>query len=83
MKILTGNTYPIKDQIKAKCGKWDPIQKGWRVPEEHYDALKALIKEDSFKPTGQLWEECECCGQEPIWMPYMVCESCARRGRRK
>jgi hypothetical protein len=26
--------------------------------------------------TGQLWEECECCGREPIYMPHMVCVAC-------
>lgn len=25
---------------------------------------------------GQLWEECERCGQEPSYMPLMLCEGC-------
>ena len=26
--------------------------------------------------TGQLWEECEHCGAEPIYMPLMLCDRC-------
>lgn len=25
---------------------------------------------------GQLWEECDGCGHEPIYMPLMLCEMC-------
>lgn len=80
---LTGNTYPIKDQIKARGGKWDPVVKGWKVQVQYAEELKAMMqKEKTFEHQGQLWEECEFCGNEPIYMPYMVCESCAKRGRR-
>ena len=32
--------------------------------------------EKSFDSDGQLWEECERCGTEPIYMPKMLCENC-------
>ena len=25
---------------------------------------------------GQLWEECERCGEEPVYMPLMLCAKC-------
>lgn len=28
--LVTGNTYPVKDSIKALGGRWDAIAKGWR-----------------------------------------------------
>jgi len=28
------------------------------------------------KKTGQLWEECPQCGNEPIYMPLHLCDSC-------
>lgn len=30
--IWTGNTYPIRDKIKALGGTWDAAAKAWRVP---------------------------------------------------
>lgn len=28
------------------------------------------------RKTGQLWEPCEQCGREPIYMPLYLCEHC-------
>ena len=36
----------------------------------------AVYLEPPPSSTGQLWEECELCGAEPIWMPHMVCTRC-------
>jgi len=41
--LITGNTYPVKDQLKALGGKWDPNSKGWLVPDDKADAAKALM----------------------------------------
>lgn len=29
---LSGGTFPLRDQIKARGGKWDPARKVWVVP---------------------------------------------------
>ena len=29
---------------------------------------------------GQLWEECERCGKEPVYLPYFLCEDCWPEG---
>ena len=29
---LSGGTFPLRDQIKARGGKWDPARKVWTVP---------------------------------------------------
>ena len=84
MKALTGNTYPIKEQIRSAGGKWNPNEKVWYVPENVFEKLQSLIpQKEEFKHCGQLWEECECCGNEPIYMPYGVCECCAKKGIRR
>lgn len=31
--LITGNTYPVKEQIKALGGRWDREARGWYVPE--------------------------------------------------
>ena len=41
--LITGNTYPVKGEIKALGGKWDPEAKGWRVPETRAAEAQALV----------------------------------------
>lgn len=42
-KLIVGNTYPVKDQIKALGGKWDAEAKGWRVPVAKAEQAQALV----------------------------------------
>lgn len=44
MKLLTGNTYPVRDKIKALGGIWNPVQKGWMIPADKFDEAAALVK---------------------------------------
>jgi hypothetical protein len=41
--LVTGNTYPVKDAIKALGGRWDNASKGWRVPANNATAARALV----------------------------------------
>jgi hypothetical protein len=44
MTLITGNTYPVKDQIKALGGvKWDPIRKGWLVPDDRAAKARSIV----------------------------------------
>ncbi len=43
MQTITGNTYPVKDAIKALGGKWNKAAKGWDVPDEVADQARALV----------------------------------------
>jgi hypothetical protein len=40
---ISGNTYPVKDQIKALGGRWDGVLKVWRVPADKADAARQLV----------------------------------------
>jgi len=40
---ITGNTYPVKDQLKALGGRWDAARKAWMVPEDKADKARALV----------------------------------------
>lgn len=40
---ITGNTYPVKDQIKALGGRWNANQKAWMVPAEKTEAARKLV----------------------------------------
>lgn len=41
--LVTENTYPVKDQIKALGGRWDAVAKGWRVPADKADDANKLV----------------------------------------
>lgn len=41
--LITGNTYPVKDQIKDLGGRWDATAKGWRVPSDKAPQAQLLV----------------------------------------
>lgn len=43
MQTITGNTYPVKEQIKALGGTWNKAAQGWNVPDENAEAARALV----------------------------------------
>ncbi len=40
---ISGNTYPVKDQIKALGGRWDGDHKSWMVPADKAEQAQALV----------------------------------------
>lgn len=40
---ITGNTYPVKDQIKALGGRWNAERKAWMVPADRAAEAQALV----------------------------------------
>jgi hypothetical protein len=43
MTLITGNTYPVKDALKALGGKWDADRKGWMVPDAKAADARKLV----------------------------------------
>ena len=43
MILITGNTYPVRAQIKALGGTWDSVREGWHVPEAVAPQAQALV----------------------------------------
>ena len=41
--LITGNTYPVKDQLRAMGGTWNASAKGWQVPAAMAAAARALV----------------------------------------
>jgi hypothetical protein len=67
--LITGNTYPVKDQIKALGGKWDKDAKGWRVPADKEAEAKALVANATSAPAQsrqssgrRSFSKCQVCG---------------------
>lgn len=63
---ITGNTYPVKDQIKALGGRWDAERKAWMVPVERAAQARQLVHSSSRSTYRRRWNEdnqCEMCGR--------------------
>jgi hypothetical protein len=43
MIAVTGNTFPVKDQIKALGGRWNADLKAWMVPDAKAAEAQKLI----------------------------------------
>jgi len=43
MQTITGNTYPVKEQIKALGGRWNKSAQGWDVPDDQVEAARAIV----------------------------------------
>lgn len=41
--LITGNTYPVRDQIKALGGRWNAEAKGWMVPDDRAEEARKLV----------------------------------------
>jgi hypothetical protein len=43
LSLITGNTYPHRQALRALGGRWNPIAQGWEVPAELADRCRALV----------------------------------------
>lgn len=43
MIAVTGNTYPVRDRLRALGCRWDAHQKCWMAPDDRYDEAMALL----------------------------------------
>lgn len=62
---ITGNTYPVRQQLAALGGKWDASQKAWLVPDDKAEEARKLVSATSTqaqecKPFRQT--KCVVCG---------------------
>ena len=47
---ITGNTYPVREQLKALGGRWNAQAQGWDVPADKADTARALLPAVAAKP---------------------------------
>ena len=52
MTLITGRTYPVKDQLKAMGARWNARAKAWEVQDELAPAARALVHGGTRKPQG-------------------------------
>lgn len=41
--LITGNTYPVREELKALGGQWNKYRKGWEVPSGNAEKAQALV----------------------------------------
>lgn len=61
MVKITGNTYPVKEKIKALGGKWDVDCKAWLVPDDKAEEAKRLVSCAPRDYSGP--KKCIVCGR--------------------
>ncbi len=59
MVAVSGNTYPVKDQLRALGGRWDGDARVWRVPESRAAEARALVTGAPRETAGG-----SCAGRE-------------------
>jgi hypothetical protein len=42
--LIVGDTYPVREQLRALGGRWDPRKKGWWVPRECEQQARQLVE---------------------------------------
>lgn len=66
MVEITGNTYPVRDQLKALGGVWNKSRKCWMVPADKADAAMQLAGPNRYeskpRPNGGRRGACATCG---------------------
>jgi hypothetical protein len=84
---IEGNTYPVKDALKALGARWDADSKAWMVPAEKADQARALV---TGAPAGQSAyrpRTCSVCRQREEAdygskiMRSGVCRDCSQERR--
>jgi len=81
MVKITGNTYPVRLQIRDLGGKWNAGEKAWYVPEDKAEeARKLAAPVTGYKFAGKArrnWSPCGYPGCSPEF-----CEDCYEGGHR-
>jgi hypothetical protein len=81
MTKITGNTYPVKDQIRALGGRWNAASKCWEVPDDKATEAQSLVgkapkKAGGYNPCSRKGT-CKTCGQRINYGVY--CGKCEYR----
>jgi hypothetical protein len=63
---IAGNTYPVKEQLKAMGGRWNPDARFWTVPDERADEARKLVASAPASRRsngGSVTKSCWECGR--------------------
>lgn len=78
--LITGNTYPVRDSIRALGGQWNARAKGWDVPDARADEARQLVAGApatgrSYERPARAWRPCGYPGCNSTY-----CDECDGKG---
>lgn len=66
MTAITGNTYPVKDSLKALGARWNPDQKAWMIADDKADEARKIVAQGGSSQGGAArafrHTKCVVCG---------------------
>jgi hypothetical protein len=77
---ITGNTYPVKDRLKALGAKWDADRRCWTITDRRLDEARKIVAgapQQAATPGRCL----KCKG--PVKEPYKICYGCKQQASGK
>ena len=72
---ITGNTYPVKDKLKALGAKWDVDRKFWTITDSKADEARRIVASAPAEAPA-VPGKCRKCGGH-VKPPYTVCFKCS------
>jgi len=77
---ITGNTYPVRDALKALGGRWNQNAKGCDVPADKAAEARALVggataTQPARRVSGRTWRPCGYPGCNSAY-----CDECDGKG---
>ncbi len=75
---ITGNTYPVKDQLKAIGARWNPDQKAWMISADKAGQAKQIVSgapQTQTKSSKPHFAKCHECGAPS--RGYYRCYNCS------
>lgn len=79
--LIVGNTYPVRNELKALGGKWDRIWRGWRVPSSVAAEAQRLVDGLGTPPSRTDDDDWEPCGYPGCRADF--CDDCGGRHFRR
>jgi len=73
MIAITGNTYPVRVELRSLGGTWNSLTKSWLVPDDKAEMARSLVMgagHKSYRKPGRYarvqrhgrCEDAPCCG---------------------
>lgn len=56
MITITGNTYPVRAQLRQLGGRWNPNAQGWDMPDDKAEEARRLVTSagpSTYVPRGR------------------------------
>lgn len=68
MTLITGNTYPVKDQLKSLGARWNADEKGWMISDEKAEQARKIVAGATSAPSSErrafVHHKCQVCGSK-------------------